>query len=105
VNAITVDQYHVRFIRADGRNTPGVDVPSPFDGAFTGTVSNQELTVGFELVRHIAKEQAPLAALGHNSTIITTICEITFYGRDGAGREVSAVGQLMVNFGNFGDPE
>ncbi len=31
--AITVDRYHVKFVRADGRNTPGVDVPYPFDGS------------------------------------------------------------------------
>ena len=37
-NFITINRYHVRFIRADGRNTPGVDVPYPFDGAFTATV-------------------------------------------------------------------
>ena len=56
-----------RFIRADGRNTPGVDVPYGFDGAFTATVSGGEPTVGFELVRHIAKEEAPLAALAFNA--------------------------------------
>ena len=32
-NFITVNRYHVTFTRADGRNTPGVDVPHPFDGA------------------------------------------------------------------------
>jgi len=103
-NFITLNRYHVRYFRADGRNTPGVDVPSAFDGAFTGTVSGSDLTVGFELVRHIAKEQAPLQALGRNNVLISTICEITFYGRDQTGREISVQGQLLINFGNFGDP-
>jgi hypothetical protein len=103
-NWVTLNRYHVQYIRADGRNAPGVDVPSGFDGALTGTVGAQDLTVAFELVRHIAKEQAPLAALGHNATIITTICEVTFYGRDQTGHEVSVKATLMVNFGNFGDP-
>jgi hypothetical protein len=102
---ITLNRYHVRYIRADGRNTPGVDVPSGFDSAFTGTVSNQELTVGFELVRSIAKTQAPLGALRTDPALITTIPEITFYGRDQTGREVSVVGQIGINFGNFADPE
>ena len=53
----------MRYIRADGRNTPGVDVPYGFDGALTATVSGST-TVGFELVRHIAKEEAPLARAG-----------------------------------------
>ncbi len=38
-NFITIDRYRVVYIRADGRNTPGVDVPYPFDGAITGTVT------------------------------------------------------------------
>jgi hypothetical protein len=103
-NFITVNRYHVRFIRADGRNTPGVDVPYPFDGAFTGTVGTGEVTAGFELVRHIAKSEAPLGALARNLVIISTIAEVTFYGRDQTGREVSVTGQILVSFGNFGDP-
>jgi hypothetical protein len=104
-NWITLNRYHVRYIRADGRNTPGVDVPSGFDSAFTGTVSNQELTVGFELVRSIAKEQAPLGALRIDPAIITTLAEITFYGRDQTGREVSVTATIGINFGNFADPD
>ena len=103
-NFITVNRYRVRYIRADGRNTPGVDVPYPFDGAFTATVGSGDVTVSFELVRHIAKQEAPLAALMRNATIISTIAEVTFFGRDQTGREVSIVGQITVDFGNFGDP-
>ncbi len=94
----------MRFIRADGRNTPGVDVPYPFDGAFTTTVTSQETTAVFELVRHLAKEEAPLKALTVNNVIISTIAEITFYGHDQTGREVSVTGRISVDFGNFGDP-
>ena len=105
-NFITVNRYRVTYVRADGRNTPGVDVPYPFDGAFTGTVgSGGEVTIGFELVRHIAKGEAPLAALARNFVIISTIAQITFYGHDQTGREVSVDGQILVSFGNFGDPD
>jgi hypothetical protein len=104
-NFITVNRYNVRYFRADGRNTPGVDVPSGFDGAFTATVGTTSPEVGFELVRHIAKEQAPLRALARNSAvIISTIGEITFYGRDQTGREVSVSARILINFGDFGDP-
>jgi hypothetical protein len=104
-NAITINRYHVRYVRADGRNTPGVDVPYGFDGAFTGTVRpTGDLTVTFELVRHIAKTEAPLGNLARNLVIISTIAEITFYGRDQTGRDVSATAQMLVSFGNFGDP-
>ena len=101
--AITVTHYRVRFIRADGRNTPGVDVPYGFDGAFTLTVSG-ESTATFQLVRHVAKAEAPLGALANNFTVISTIAEITFFGHDLTGHEVSAVGRITVEFGNFADP-
>ena len=102
---ITVDRYRVRFTRADGRNTPGVDVPYGFDGAFTVTVGGGEQSVVFEMVRHVMKMEAPLAALAHNARIISTIAELTFYGRDLAGREVTASGRLLIDFGNFADPD
>ena len=63
-NEITVTRYRVTYRRSDGRNTPGVDVPYAFDGAATGTIpSGGTLTLDFELVRHIAKEEPPLAPL------------------------------------------
>src|SRR5262245_25287084 len=37
-NEVTITRYHVDYMRADGRNTPGVDVPYGFDSAVTGTV-------------------------------------------------------------------
>jgi hypothetical protein len=52
---ITINRYRVRFVRADGRNTPGVDVPFGFDGAVTVTVTGGETTAGFEIVRHSLK--------------------------------------------------
>jgi hypothetical protein len=104
-NFITVQRYRVRYLRADGRNTPGVDVPYGFDGAITLTVRTSEVTGGFELVRHIAKQEAPLAALGANGVTITTIAEITFFGFDQTGREVSVTGRMLVDFGNFADPQ
>ena len=33
-NAITVNRYHVRYIRSDGHNIQGVDVPYAFDDAY-----------------------------------------------------------------------
>jgi hypothetical protein len=102
-NFITIDRYRVRYIRADGRNTPGVDVPYGFDGAFTVTVA-ERATVTFALVRAQAKAEAPLAALANNLVVLSTIAEITFYGHDQTGREVSAVARINVHFGNWADP-
>lgn len=104
-NFITIDRYRVTYIRADGRNTPGVDVPYPFDGAMTLTVSASEATGSFEIVRHAAKTEAPLLALASNGLIINTLGEVTFYGRDQTGRAVSVSGRILIDFGNFGDPQ
>ena len=105
-NAITLDRYHVSYIRADGRNTPGVDVPYPFDGAVTFTVTaGTSMSESFELVRHMAKEEAPLRALQDSPVIINTITEVTFYGHDQQGRSVSATGHIGIEFGNFADPK
>jgi hypothetical protein len=105
-NFITVTRYHVVFIRSDGRNTQGVDVPFAFDGAATGTVTDAGGGVGFTIVRNQAKEEAPLQALigGGGARFISTIAEVTFYGTDQAGREVSVVGRISVNFADWGDP-
>ena len=102
VNAITITQYHVRYFRTDGRNVEGVDVPYAFSGAVTQTVSGTA-GVPFILVRHQAKLEAPLAALANNLQIISTIAEVTFFGHDQNGREVTVSGRIDVAFSNYGD--
>lgn len=104
-DAITINRYHVRFFRADGRNTPGVDVPYEFDGSFTLTVSGGDASAGFTIVRNIAKAEAPLAALRFNGIVLSTIAEVTFYGADQTGHEVSATARMTIDFANFGDPQ
>ena len=81
-------------------------MPYAFDGAVTGTVPvGGTLSLGFELVRHDAKMEAPLAALATNPQIITTIADVTFYGRDVVGNEINVTGSIQVDFGNFADPK
>lgn len=104
-NEVTITRYRVVFRRSDGRNTPGVDVPYGFDGAATGTVPvGGALILDFELVRHIAKAEAPLVYLTSNLNVISTIADVSFYGRDQVGNEVSVTGQILINFANHGDP-
>ena len=106
-SAITFTRYHVDFRRADGRNTQGVDVPFSFDGGLTMTVPAEgQVRFAFEVVRSQAKLESPLINLrqGGGAIIISTIAEITFYGRDQVGNEVVATGQMSVNFGDFADP-
>jgi hypothetical protein len=107
-NAITVNRYRVTYRRSDGRNTPGIDVPYAFDGAVTFTVTpGDAVTVPFNLVRVQAKEEAPLRTLAGNggAMVISTLADVTFYGRDQTGRDVSVTGTIGVNFADWADPE
>jgi hypothetical protein len=105
INQVTITRYRIVYRRADGRNTPGVDVPQPFDSALTVTVpTDGDVRAGFEFVRHAAKEEAPLFGLRNSAVTISTIAEVTFYGHDQAGNEVSVTGSIGVIFGNFADP-
>jgi hypothetical protein len=54
-------------------------------------------------VRNAAKAESPLVQLKTNGVILTTIADVTFYGRDRVGNDISATGSIQVDFGNFGD--
>jgi hypothetical protein len=105
-NVVTVTRYHVNFKRSDGRNTQGVDVPYAFDGAATGAIGPDGGVLTFTLVRAQAKLEAPLKALreGGGAIVISTIAEVTFYGKDQNGNDVSVTGFISVNFADWGDP-
>jgi hypothetical protein len=104
INSVTINRYRITYRRSDGRNTPGVDVPYPFDSALTVRVpTGGTVTASFEFVRHTAKMEAPLAALANSAVIIATIADVSFFGRDQAGHEVAATGSIGVQFGNFAD--
>ena len=106
LNQVTFTRYRVVFRRNDGRNTQGVDVPYAFDSAVTFTVpSDGTVTAGFDLVRHSAKEEAPLRQLANSPNFVATIAEITFYGKDLAGNDVTAAGTMGITFGDFADPD
>jgi hypothetical protein len=103
-NSVTISRYHVDYLRSDGRNTPGVDVPYPFDGNVTATISGTQGTqLVFLLVRNVAKAEPPLAQLATNRNIISTMTRVTFYGKDVVGNDVSVTGTIEIDFGNFGD--
>ena len=108
INSVTLTRYRVVYRRADGRNTPGVDVPFGFDGAITATIpAGDERTVVFDIVRHANKAEPPLRNLVQlgGQFIISTVAEITFFGRDQNGNEVSVSGMMDVTFGDFPDDE
>ncbi|HEX6164425.1 MAG TPA: hypothetical protein VFZ31_13740 [Vicinamibacterales bacterium] len=106
INGITLTRYRVVFLRADGRNTPGIDVPFGFDGGLGITINpGNTAQVSIDIVRHQAKLEPPLMNLAGTGGLgfISSIAEVTFYGRDQNGNEVSVTGRIDVQFGDFGD--
>jgi hypothetical protein len=109
VNDVIFTRYRVTYIRADGRNVAGVDVPYPFDGAsnFTVSADGSAVTRSLVVVRQQAKLETPLRELHsdgiHNggSLVLSTIAQIDFYGQDVAGRAVKVTGYLNVTFADF----
>lgn len=107
-NTITFTRYHLRYKRADGRNVQGVDVPYEFDGAMQLGLTGGNVSIGqLTIVRMQAKQDPPLKALvgGGGARVISTIAEVTFYGTDAAGREISVTGYINVDFSDWGDPD
>jgi len=104
-NLITVNRYHIDFVRSDGRNTQGVDVPYSVDGATTGTIGVSATSLTFTLVPVQRKLEAPLLALRNQggAIAIMTIANVTFYGYDQAGNTVSVTGSISVNFADWAD--
>jgi hypothetical protein len=104
-NDVTITRVHVQYRRTDRQNAvQGVDVPFAFDGATTGTVSaTGAAQLGFVLVRNDAKIESPLIQLRSSGVIISTIADVTFYGKDLVGNDISVTGSIQVDFGNFGD--
>jgi len=107
LNAVTLNRYRVVYRRSDGRNTPGVDVPYPIDGAVTATISGPGIAVPFEIVRHQAKLEQPLRSLANfgGRLFISTLADVTFFGADLAGNEIQATGTISVSFSDYADPE
>ena len=105
-NAITLTQYRVEYVRSDGHNVQGVDVPYAFDGGMSVTISTSG-SASFTLVRIQAKQEAPLRALRiadglfGGQKAITAIARVTFYGHDQTGRGVSVTGNIEVTFADF----
>jgi hypothetical protein len=81
-------------------------VPYSFDGGATFTVADGKASGTFVLVRAQAKLEPPLISLrgGGGQIAISTIAQVTFYGRDQTGNDVSVSGSIGVNFADWGDP-
>jgi hypothetical protein len=105
-NDVMLDRYTVSFTRTDGRNTPGVDVPYPFEGALSTLVSvGSASTISLVVVREVAKLEPPLSRLVDSGAevVLQTSAKIVFYGHDLANNQVTATGYLSVFFANYAE--
>ena len=58
-------------------------------------------------MRVVAKGEAPLIRMVNNGGVqaFSTIADVTFFGRDQAGNEVTVTGNITVSFADYGDPD
>jgi hypothetical protein len=106
---VVVDQIDVEFLRTDGRNVEGVDVPYRFTQPMNQLVAVDEtVEIPFVLIRHVAKLEAPLLALRDitsQSYILQLVAKVTVHGKDLGGHRVAPVtSYLTVWCANFADP-
>ncbi len=99
-NWITINRYRVVYVRTDGGA-----VPLPFEGAMTFTTTGGVASAEFVLVRLSAKLEPPLVNLrsGGGELTISTVAEVTFFGHDQTGTEITATGRITVNFADWAD--
>jgi len=105
-NDIQVTRYVVTYVRADGRNVEGVDVPYSFEGSLSALVRIGISTpVSFVIVREVAKQEPPLFNLraAFPGDVLNVTAKVDFYGRDLANKAVKATGLLPVFFANYGN--
>jgi hypothetical protein len=101
---IMLDRYTVSYSRSDGRNSPGVDVPYPFEGSLSTLIPvGGTTTVSFVIVREVAKLEPPLSRLldGGAEVVLETTAKIVFFGHDLANNQITATGYITVFFANY----
>ncbi len=107
---VIVDQIDVEFMRTDGRNVEGVDVPYRFTQPLNMLVPVDEtIEIPFVLIRHVAKLEMPLLALRETpsqSFVLQLVAKVTLHGKDLGGHRVAPVsGYVSVWCADFADPE
>lgn len=103
-NDITVTRYVVSYMRTDGRNAEGVDIPYSFEGNLSVVVPiDSTVSVSFVIVREVAKLEPPLVGLQEwrDAGVVNCTAKVDFYGQDQVGETIKATGYLTVYFANY----
>jgi hypothetical protein len=101
---VLIERYDIQYVRSDGHNAEGVDVPYHISGLLSSEVdvaTSGTSTVVVEVVRAQAKLEPPLKNLtspNGGAKVLTCFAQITIYGHTIAGEAVSATGQLQIDF-------
>jgi hypothetical protein len=90
---VIVDQIDISYTRSDRPNAvEGKDVPYGFSQRVNFLVEvSSSVQYSFVLVQHIAKVESPLVELRYNGLVIKLEANMTFYGKDLAGKRVTPV--------------
>jgi len=104
---MTIERYEVRYIRSDGRNTEGVDVPYRITGSLAQEIQEEgAATVSLEIVRRQAKLEPPLANLagGGQAVVVTMFAEVTLWARSTILTTTNSVSaRVQIDFADFND--
>jgi hypothetical protein len=107
LNDVILERYEVQYVRSDGRDQEGVDVPYRITGPVNSLVPvDESADVPIVIVRHQAKAEPPLRNLVGGfggALVLTTAARITIHGRTISGKAVQAQGQMQITFADFGD--
>jgi hypothetical protein len=99
---VMVTRYVVTYIRSDGRNTPGQDVPYPFEGSLSVLIqAGTTEEISFVIVREVAKIEPPLVQLTRSGDVLQVSAKVDFYGHDLVNNTVKATGYLTIFFANY----
>ncbi len=83
-------------------------MPYAFDGAGTVTVGDSATTLVFRRSYARSRSSSRRSRTSWNcggSVLISTIADVTFFGKDQTGNDVAVTGSISVNFADWGDPE
>ncbi len=103
-NDIKLNSFRISYVRDDGNNEPGVDVPYPIEGDIGRTIeAGGEESFIIDGVRHQAKLEPPLIGLRNSTDIIYANLVLEIYGEDLSGEDVYVKDSVAIEFGDFAD--